>query len=84
MRRDAVIRLCDLSPEQIRLMDRLDDGFDPVDSVGREIGELRPIDNMDVGTLVRLGLAIADRGRGGQIWVRLTGKGRSVRERGKA
>lgn len=79
-----MIRLCDLSPEQIRLMDTLDDGFDPVDSVGREIGELRPIDNMDVGTLVRLGLAIADRGRGGQIWVRLTGKGRAVRERGEA
>lgn len=74
-----MIRLRDLSPEQIRLMDKLDDGFAPADSVGREIGELLPVENMDVGTLVRLGLVQADAGRGGQMWVRLTRKGRTVR-----
>lgn len=77
-------RLSDLSPEQIRLMAKLDDGFDHIDSVGREIGELRPVEVMDAGVLSRLGLVTADEGRGGQVWVRLTRIGRKVREEGEA
>ncbi|WP_185983030.1 hypothetical protein [Aureimonas mangrovi] len=77
-------RLTDLSPAQIRLMIKLDDGFDREDSVGQEIGDLRPIDNLDVGAMVRMGLVVADEGRGGQVWVRLTEKGRKVREEGEA
>lgn len=77
-------RLSDLSPEQIRLLAKLDDGFDHIDSVGREIGDLRPVDVMDAGVLSRMGLVTADEGRDGQVWVRLTEKGRKVREEGKA
>lgn len=78
------MRLLDLTAEQIRLLTRLDDGFAPVDSVGREIGDLRPVENMDVGVLARLGLVVIDEGRGGQVWARLTDKGRKVRETGEA
>lgn len=77
------MRLSDLTTEQIRVLAKLDDGFAPIDSVGREIGELRPIDNMDVGALVRLGLVAIDEGRNGQVWARLTDKGRKVRETGE-
>lgn len=74
------MRLTDLTPEQIRLLTKLDDGFAHIDSVGREIGELRTIDNMDVRTLMRLGLAVVDESRGGRVWGRLTDKGRKVRK----
>lgn len=76
--------LSDLSPGQIRLMAKLDDGFDHIDSVGREIGALHLVEVMDAGVLSRMALVTADQGRGGQVWVRLTEKGRKVREEGKA
>lgn len=73
-----MIRRADLSTAQRRLLAKLDDGQPHLDSVGREIGELGATENMMVRSLIRLGLAKADEGRGGRIWIRLTREGRTV------
>lgn len=77
-------RLSDLSTAQIRMLNKLDDGFPHEDSVGRELEGIKGPDHMTVARLVDLGLVELVPGRGMQFWFRLTEKGRKVREEGEA
>lgn len=77
-------RLSDLSPEQIRLMVKLDDGFDHIDSVGIRDDQLDEDENLDLLALIMEGLAVLDNGRDGLAWARLTEEGRKVRAEGGA
>lgn len=76
-------RLSDLSTAQIRMMNKLDDGFDHEDSVGREIESFKGHEHTTVHVLVNLGLVEMVPGRGMQFWFRMTKKGRKVREEGE-
>ncbi|MDF1599687.1 hypothetical protein PZ895_07845 [Mesorhizobium sp. YIM 152430] len=77
-------RLSDLSTAQIRMMIKLDDGFDHEDSVGRELNYFIGHEQRTVDSLVDMGLVELVPGRGMQFWFRLTEKGRKVREEGEA
>lgn len=76
-------RLSGLSTAQIRMMAKLDDGFDHEDSVGRELEQIKGPDHTAVRVLVNLGLVEMVPGRGMQFWFRRTEKGRKVREEGE-
>lgn len=77
-----MIRLSDLSPEQIRLMVKLDDGFDHIDSVGVRRSALSAEEDVNLLALIIDGLADIDDGYAGVTWARFTKRGRKLREEG--
>lgn len=76
--------LSDLSPAQIAMLVKLDDGFQAEDSVGRELYEMRGHQFRTADSLVRMGLAEMVPGYGMRFWYRLTTEGFRVRDEGKA
>lgn len=73
------LRHSDLSVQQARILERLDDGFPHIDSVGREIGYFIGHEQRTVDSLVKMGLVELVPGRGVQFWFRLTEAGRRLR-----
>lgn len=72
--------LSDLTREQIRMMIRLDDGFQPWDGVGRAFDEFEGHEFSTADSLVRMGLVELAPGRGLQLCYRLTTEGTHVRD----
>lgn len=71
-----------LSPQQRRMLARLDDGFPHEDSVGRELHHFIGHEQRTVDSLVKMGLVELVPGRGLEFWFRLTEAGRRAKGNG--